>query len=73
MPIAYGRFANRPYINVGILWHIPAFFSEHFKIQLYGFCDVSQGFLYRFALRVAAGQCRNLSPETALFGCMNNN
>ena len=56
--------------DLGIPWHIPAFVPEHFKIQLYGFCDVSQGFLYRFALRVAAGQCRDLNPETTLFGCM---
>lgn len=66
-----GRFANRPYINVSILWHVPTLVSEYFETQLYCFADIPEGFFHRLALRVAAGQCRNFNPVPAFFGCMN--
>ena len=68
--LALSRLHRHAYLvdDLCILRHVPAFVSEHFKIQFYGFCNVSQGFLYRLPLRVAAGQCRDLYPVTALFG-----
>ena len=56
--------------DLGILWHVPAFVPERFKIQFYGLSDVPERFLYRFALGIAARQCRNFNPETAFFRCM---